>query len=309
MSNWRALLTRARHWLTPDGRLFLHVFTHRSRPYSFEVADEADWIAQHFFTGGIMPSHGLIRQFPDLSRSRPSGAGAATTTAAPRSTGSPTTTATPRRSPRSCAGLRRRLALWRRRWRLFFLATAGLFGQRTARLGRQPLPPAARLRPRGSFCARRGVGSSPTPRNPDPRVASCNTIALLVASNQPFYRVYVYFDVSGHVAPTLLTFLSTPFFLAVPAVSRRWPALGRAVLPLTGLANVVVSAKAFGLASGVAIFIVPCALIAAAFFRPSEKVFAFALLAWRWPSFLEWTARVRPGPRLFRRPNMLPLFG
>ena len=30
---------------------------------------------------------------------------------------------------------------------------------------------------------------------------------------------------------------------------------------------------------GVAMFIVPCALIAAAFFRPSERVFAFALLA------------------------------
>ena len=39
------------------------------------------------------------------------------------------------------------------------------------------------------------------------------------------------------------------------------------------------SAKAFGAASGVAIFIVPCALIAAAFFRPSERIFAFALLA------------------------------
>jgi hypothetical protein len=115
--------------------------------------------------------------------------------------------------------------------------------------------------------------------NPDPRVASCNTIALLVASNQPFYPLYVYFAVSEHIAPTLLTFLSTPFFLAIPAISRRSPIFGRALLPLTGLANVVVSAKAFGAASGVAMFIVPCALISAAFFRPSERVFALALLA------------------------------
>jgi hypothetical protein len=115
--------------------------------------------------------------------------------------------------------------------------------------------------------------------NPDPRVASCNTIALLVASNQPFYPLYVYLAVSPHIAPTFLTFLSTPFFLAVPALSRRSPAFGRALLPLTGLANVVVSAKAFGAASGVAIFILPCALIAAAFFRPSERILAFALLA------------------------------
>jgi hypothetical protein len=41
---------------------------------------------------------------------------------------------------------------------------------------------------------------------------------------------------------------------------------------------VVVSAKAFGVASGVMIFIVPCALIAAAFFRPSERIFALALI-------------------------------
>ena len=100
-----------------------------------------------------------------------------------------------------------------------------------------------------------------------------------MASNQPFYPLYIYFSVSRHIAPSLLTFISTPFFLAVPAISRRYPLFGRALLPLTGLGNVVVSAKAFGTASGVAMFIVPCALIAAAFFRPSERIFAFALLA------------------------------
>ncbi|MEP6968451.1 MAG: cyclopropane-fatty-acyl-phospholipid synthase family protein, partial [Pseudomonadota bacterium] len=66
MSNWRALLARVAGWLKPEGRLFLHVFTHRGTPYRFEATDGDDWIAQHFFTGGIMPSHGLIRQFPDL---------------------------------------------------------------------------------------------------------------------------------------------------------------------------------------------------------------------------------------------------
>ena len=106
----------------------------------------------------------------------------------------------------------------------------------------------------------------------------------------------------------MLTFLSTPFFLAVPAISRGdLPVFGRALLPLTGLANVVVSAKAFGAASGVAMFIVPCALIAAAFFRPSERVFAFALLALALAIFLGIDSYAAgPDPPTTRRPNTRP---
>ena len=66
MSNWRRLLEKVHGWLRPDGRLFLHVFAHRKAAYLFDEGNSADWIAQHFFTGGIMPSHSLIREFPDL---------------------------------------------------------------------------------------------------------------------------------------------------------------------------------------------------------------------------------------------------
>ena len=130
MSNWRALLTRAKGWLKPDGRLFLHVFTHRNRPYSFEAADEADWIAQHFFTGGIMPSHGLIRQFPDLfaveAEWRWSG-DHYRRTALHWLTNYDSNAAEIGFILREVYGDDWRI--WRRRWRLFFLATAGLFGE------------------------------------------------------------------------------------------------------------------------------------------------------------------------------------
>jgi hypothetical protein len=112
----------------------------------------------------------------------------------------------------------------------------------------------------------------------DPLIARCNLISLVVASNQPFYPLYVYLAVSGHVLPTFFTFVSTPFFLAVPAVARRRPILGRALLPLAGMANTVLSAQVFGLASGVEIFLMPCVLIAAAFFRSSERLVALSLL-------------------------------
>jgi hypothetical protein len=159
-------------------------------------------------------------------------------------------------------------------------------------LGRQPLPLASDLTRFGAVARDLWRRVAAYAANTDPRVASCNTIALVVASNQPFYPLSVYFAVSQHIAPTLLTFLSTPFFLAIPLISRRSPVLGRALLPLTGLANVVVSAKAFGAASGVGIFIIPCALIAAAFFRPSERIFAVTLLALALAIFLGIDSRV-----------------
>jgi len=112
----------------------------------------------------------------------------------------------------------------------------------------------------------------------DPMVAASNLIALVVASNQPFYPLYVYWTVSDCIWPTLFTFLSTPFFLAVPAIARRYPMGGRALLPVAGMANTILSAKVFGQASGVEIFLIPCALIAATFFRASERIAAFILI-------------------------------
>lgn len=112
----------------------------------------------------------------------------------------------------------------------------------------------------------------------DPMVESCNLIALVVVSNQPFYPLYIYWTVSEHISPTFFTFLSTPFFLAVPAVSRRSSVAGRALLPLAGIANTVLSVAIFGRSSGVEIFLIPCALIAATFFRGSERVIAFPII-------------------------------
>lgn len=106
--------------------------------------------------------------------------------------------------------------------------------------------------------------------HPDPRAEACNWIALVVASNQPVYPLYLWWIVGGDWWIAVWTFLSTPFFLAVPTVARRHSAAGRALLPLAGIGNGVVSAKAFGVASGVELFLIACALIALLAFRRSE---------------------------------------
>ena len=128
MANWQPLLARIRTWLKPQGRLFLHIFTHPSRPVRYEHGD-GNWMAQHFFTGGIMPTPGLIAQFPDLftveEEWRWSGAHYQRTAEqwlrnfdAHRAAIDPIL--------QSVYGADARV--WRGRWRMFLLATAESFG-------------------------------------------------------------------------------------------------------------------------------------------------------------------------------------
>ena len=113
----------------------------------------------------------------------------------------------------------------------------------------------------------------------DPRVAATNLIAMVLAWNQPFYPLYLWWIVGSTAWVGLPDTLSAVFFAVVPAISRRSSLLGRVALTVFGLGNTVFCMKILGEASGVAVFLFPCAMLPAMLFRWRERWVMLALTA------------------------------
>jgi len=128
--NYDALLRRVAGWLRPDGKLLVHVFCHALRPYYFEPETSGDWMARNFFTGGIMPSRGLLGEFPrDLAIERQWSVWGVhyqrTCEAWLQRLDAQRDAVGRALAPRGPAAAARRAT---QRWRMFFMACAELFG-------------------------------------------------------------------------------------------------------------------------------------------------------------------------------------
>lgn len=135
MRGYRELFRRIAGWLRDDGCAFVHVFCHDHFVYPFEHEQPREWMARHFFTGGIMPSFDLFADFDEhlqLQRSwRVDGRHYARTARAWLRN-------LEGQRPAVLRLLRGDLSLaaaWQQynRWRLFFLACDELFGYRQGR--------------------------------------------------------------------------------------------------------------------------------------------------------------------------------
>lgn len=132
MRNYATLLAMVAAWLAADGKVFIHIFSHRRFAYPYEVRGPSDWMAEHFFTGGTMPSDDLLYHFQDDVRIE----------AHWRISGTHyehTANAWLAKMDANRAAIDEVFARvygpdavtkWRARWRMFFMACAELFGYR-----------------------------------------------------------------------------------------------------------------------------------------------------------------------------------
>lgn len=94
----------------------------------------------------------------------------------------------------------------------------------------------------------------------------------MIGTHLPLWPLYVRWSAGAQALPTSLwTAAPTPLFLIIPLLSRRSGLAGRVATPLAGIANTIFTTWILGATSGTALFLGPCAALAAFSFRRRER--------------------------------------
>ena len=135
MANHAELMRRVAGWLKDEGKLFVHVFAHRTYAYRFEEEGQSNWMGRHFFTGGIMPSHDYLPAINEHLRCEADWWQDGTHYQKTAEAWLANTDA----NRAAILGLFKQTygdaaaSLWLRRWRIFFMACAELWGYKGGR--------------------------------------------------------------------------------------------------------------------------------------------------------------------------------
>lgn len=107
--------------------------------------------------------------------------------------------------------------------------------------------------------------------NEDKLTEASNKIALILASNTPFYPLYLYF-ILGHAGVPVIFFsaISLPFFIATIPIARRNGLSGRIWISVMATLNSAYVTWLLGEPSGTALFLIPCISLAVLSFRSRE---------------------------------------
>jgi hypothetical protein len=113
----------------------------------------------------------------------------------------------------------------------------------------------------------------------NPRVLACNTVAMVIAWNQPYYPLYLWWIVGRDAWVGIPDAFSGILFFAVPAIARRSGMLGRVAMVTLSVANVVFCSMMLGEAAGVQLLFLPCGMLAAMLFTWRERFVMLAMTA------------------------------
>lgn len=63
LRNYEKFFSLVSNLMKPESLFFVHIFTHKKSPYVFETEGDSNWMGKYFFSGGQMPSRDLFDQF------------------------------------------------------------------------------------------------------------------------------------------------------------------------------------------------------------------------------------------------------